>query len=366
MLQLSTETVIQNFINLCRLDALSCNEKAVADHAITLLQQLGLSPYTDSSAADTGSNTGNVICKVGTGGDFLLLSHMDTARSTKDVKIKQENGKISSDGNSILGSDDRAGMASILSAVQFAVNNKVPLKDFTIAFTVCEETTLGGSRFIQLPRELKKGFVFDSSYRPGKFICSSPGAKYIEILITGKASHSGISPEKGINAIAAAAAAISRLKQGRLDDETSMNLGTIQGGTATNVISESVIIKGEVRSFDKAKVESVTKNMNEVFIEECNRIGAVLDFHEHWDFEPYTHTENAEIYQDISRVITGCGLVSDPKVSFGGSDANSLNARGIHAVNIGIGAQNPHANDEFILVEDLLISTQIALSLITR
>ncbi len=366
ILQISHEPVLKNFIELCSINALSGEEKPVAEFISAKLRSLGYHPYTDNSAALTKSNTGNLICRIGTGGNFVLLSHMDTARTTQGLKVQIKDGKISSDGTTILGADDRAGIATILSALEYAVINNLKLKDFTVAFTTCEETTLDGSRNIELPEGIRRGFVFDSSYRPGKFIYSSPGAIFLDINIKGRASHSGISPEKGINAITAAAHSICRLQTGRIDEKSTRNFGIINGGTAVNVVPDAVSIQGEIRSFDRSRIEELNIETRKVFSEECEKIGAELTYKDKFDFVPYTHRPESEVYKNISEAITKAGLTPEPIISFGGSDANSLNERKIQTVNIGIGAQNPHANDEFILQEDLLASVKIALSLITE
>lgn len=358
--------LIDIFLELTAIDALSQNEKPVADYIKKFLAGLGITASEDNTKEATGSNTGNLICKVGTGGNFALLSHMDTARPTKNLKAIVHNDRITSSGDTILGGDDRAGISVILYSVEKAIKEKVPINDFTIGFTVCEETTMLGSRTIMLPEQIKGGIIFDSQYRPGKFIYAACGAKYFKVKIIGKASHAGIFPEKGINSIAVASAIIANITQGRLDEETTVNIGTIQGGEATNVVSPVTVFEGEVRSFDKQKVEKVLDEIKTTIIKisEHNKAQFIID--ERWDFEPFVLSETSSTYKRISEAIAGAGLEVQPVKSLGGSDANSLNARGIEAVNIGIGAQNPHGDDEFILIEDLYKAAEIASRLIRK
>jgi tripeptide aminopeptidase len=355
--------LIDIFLQLIKIEALSQHEKPVADHIHDFLTNLKLKPYFDKSKVETKSDTGNLICKVGSGGDVMFLAHMDTARSTGDVKPLLLADRIASDGTSVLGVDNRAGIAVILYALEKMLLEKNAVKDFTIAFTTCEESSLAGSLNLEIADQIKKCFIFDSSLRPGSFIYSSCGAKSFNITIKGKASHSGLAPEKGINAIAIAAQALSKVKQGRIDANTTVNIGTINGGSATNVVPETTQLTGEVRSSEKGMVEKVIQAIKAIFAKEAIDQRAGLVFKDEWDFKPYHIPPESEIYKDILLIMKKVGLTPDPVTSLAGSDANSLNGRGIPSLNLGIGAQNPHANDEFILMDDLNKSSEIALEL---
>ncbi len=352
------------FLEIAAIEGLSGNEKAIADYVKTFLACLDLAVYEDDAHRLNNGNSGNLLCRVGSGGEFVLLSHLDTARSTGNLKPVITEDRICSDGTTILGADNRAGVAVLLYVIEHALKNRLPINDFTLAFTVCEESTMIGSRNLSLNGAIRMGFVFDSALRPGKFIYRSFGARGFNVRITGKASHSGIAPENGISAIAVAARAIGRLPLGRVDEETTANVGKIEGGSAVNVIPEKALLAGEVRSLELDKVESLIGTIHREFQAAANSFGAALEFESQWDFKPYRITPEMEVYRRIETALRKCGLTPQPSISAGGSDANSLNARGIPAVNIGIGAQNPHSNDEFILIEDLHKSAQIALELI--
>jgi len=254
----------------------------------------------------------------------------------------------------------------LLHLLQKIAVEKIPVKDFTVAFTTCEETTLYGSKYLGLNGGIKYGFVFDSGYRPGNFIHSACGALGFKIKVIGKASHSGISPEKGVNSLLIASRAISKLPLGRIDDESTMNIGIMKGGSAVNVIPEITELEGEVRSFDVSKVEAYFKLCLDAFKKEAETLGGKIEVGSNWDFKPYTVSESSPVFKETFRVLEKVGLKPTPKISLGGSDANSLNEKGIESVNLGIGAQNPHSNDEFIFIEDLIKSTEIALELVRR
>lgn len=348
------------FTSLAKIEGLSGNEKNVADFIKNFLKQFNLSVYEDDAKRIDGGNSGNLICQVNGGGDFVLLSHMDTARSTKNLKPIIENGKIKSDETTILGADNRAGITAILYALKKSFENGKPQKSFTITFTICEETTLSGSKNLMLDENIKMGFVFDSHLDPGNFIIKSPGAMMFKIEIKGKPAHAGIEPEKGINAIECAAKAIANIKQGRIDEETTLNFGKINGGEATNVVPHYVVIEGEIRSFDESKVNKQFETLREKFLNEAKLCGCSVEFEAHWDFKPYQINPEWEVYKKIKKSIEAIGLEAKEAISFGGSDANSLNAKGIHTVNIGIGAKNPHSNQEYVLIEHLIQASKIA------
>ncbi len=358
--------LIDIFIQAASINALSQQEKPVADFIRSFLADSPFHISEDDSPVKSGSNTGNIICRMGDGGDFVLLSHMDTARPTLNMRPVFQDGRISSSGNTVLGVDNRLGIAILLFTLEQITKKNIPVKNFTIAFTTCEETSLMGSKSLRLGTHINRGFVFDSSYRPGNFINSACGSKGFKVRIKGRASHSGIAPEKGINAIAAAANALHLIKQGRIDDETTLNIGKIKGGSAVNVVPEETFIEGEVRSFNIEKVMRVTENVKNIFLKEASKSGAEAEFIDDWDFKPYTVNADSPVYKEITKVLRKVNLEPEPRVSLGGSDANSLNELGIPSVNLGIGAQNPHSNDEFVLIEDLNKSAEIAMELVTK
>ncbi|MFZ1518826.1 MAG: M20/M25/M40 family metallo-hydrolase [Ignavibacteriaceae bacterium] len=360
------QRLIDLFLEVARINALSGNEKPLAEYIKSFLTKFGYHVNEDNSRSATNSNTGNLICKIGNGGNFLLLSHMDTARPTEHVKPVILGDKITSSGDTVLGVDNRAGVSVLLYTLEKIANENIPVKDFTVVFTTCEETTLFGSKNLGVNGEIKHGFIFDSGYRPGSFIYSACGAIGLTIKIIGKASHSGISPEKGINSMQVAAKAISQLPLGRIDEETTMNIGLLKSGSAVNVIPELTELEGEVRSFNLKKAEDNFNLLVNIFKSEAEKVGAKVEINYFWDFLPYTIAETSFVYNEITRVLKKVGLEPTPKISLGGSDANSLNGRGIESVNLGIGAQNPHSNEEFIYIEDLIKSAEIALELVKK
>lgn len=358
--------LLEIFLKLVTIDGTSANERNIADFIISFLTELKLSPYEDSCAKASNGNSGNILCPIGDGGDFILLSHMDTARPTINLKPIIHSDRITSDGTTILGADNRAGIACLLYSLEKLITQKIPVRNFTLVFTIQEETTLNGSRFLELNGRYKMGFVFDSHTEPGNFICESAGSIGFTEKIYGKAAHSGLAPEQGIDAIKIAALAISNIKLGKIDNETTANIGLIKGGEATNVVPDYTFIEGEVRSMNPSKLESKVNEIRAEFESVAHSLGGKSEFNSYWNFKPYKVPRESDTYSYIEKAITKAGLVPRPIVSKGGSDANSINAKGIPCVNLGIGAENPHSNDEYILFESLESTSRIAMELMKK
>ncbi len=361
---MDNQKLIDIFFQVAAIDACSTMEKPVAEFIKNFLLPYDIKVIEDDSNKYSLSNTGNIICRKGSGGNFILLSHMDTARPTKDLKPVITKDKLLSDGNTVLGVDNRAGVSVLLYLFEYIFKERIKTKDFTVGFTTCEETTLLGSKKLGINGQIKKGFVFDSSFRPGNFIHSACGSLGFKITINGVASHSALAPEKGINSIAIASSALSKIKQGRLDSETTLNIGKIIGGSAVNVIPEKTTIEGEIRSFKTERVEKLFEELKNIFNCEAEALKGSCEIESQWDFKPYNILPEFNVFKYAVDAIKKTGLEPRPQISLAGSDANSLNENGIEAVNLGIGAQNPHSNNEFILIEDLIKSAEIALELV--
>jgi tripeptide aminopeptidase len=360
----TNQRLIDIFLTITKIDGISGNERTVADYILKFLTELGLSPVEDTSYLHCDGNAGNIICRFGNGGERILVSHMDTALPTRGLRHVFSNGKISSDGTTILGADNRAGVSVLLYLADQICRNNTPHLDFTIAFTVDEESSLSGSKNLQLDSSLELGFVFDSAFRPGTFVRGSCGAITFTIEIEGKAAHAGLQPEKGKSAIRTAGDIITKLPSGRIDGDTTCNIGMVSGGSAVNVVPAHALIKGEIRSPDTTKIRTLVDRITELAADTASRYETDVRVGYRWDFKPYLIHEHENVYSTISDAIRTADLAPLPVTTCGGSDANSLNEKGITSVNIGIGAQNPHSTDEFIFIEDLEKSSEIAFNLI--
>ena len=208
--------------------------------------------------------------------------------------------------------------------------------------------------------------MFDCSKRPGTFIQAAVGCSLYNAVFQGKSSHAAVNPEKGVNAIRIAAQALARVPMGRLSPTMTSNVGIIGGGSATNVVPDRCSLQGEVREFDPRLIADHLAVLESTFRSVAEQNGGGLEFTTSVDFAPFRLRPDDEVFRVAVDTLAGLGLVPHPIDYLGGSDANALNANGIPSVNLGIGAQNPHGNDEFILLEDLHKSAEIAFELLSR
>ncbi len=358
------ERLKQIFEDLTSIDATSGHEAPVAAYIKEFVQRLGHEFEMDGAASLSGGNSGNAIVRIKGGGDHFLASHMDTPRSTKGLVRRFLEDRITSDGTTPLGVDDRGGLSSILYALEKASEDG-KLVPCTLVFTVCEETTLAGSTYYKPDEGIRYGFIFDSYMSPPALVSETCGLLEFDFTFRGRSSHAGIAPEKGISAIQVACEAITKFPYGKLGDKDTGNIGKITGGTATNVVCDEVKVSGEIRSGNQEEGERRFKKVVEDFRQVCQKHGATLEYSSSWDFTPYhIHPEDLP-YRHFEKVVKSMGLAPVPMKSMGGSDANAMNRKGIKTINLGVGAQNPHGNDEFILYEDFTRAAEIAYGLMT-
>ncbi len=365
-----TTALVDLFLDAIRIDALSLKERPMAEFIRNRLEDASVRVVEDTTSQSFGGECGNLVC-IPEGFDpgkpaIALFAHMDTPRSTVGIQPRLDGDRITSDGTTILGVDNRAG-TSILLHVLREYHRSGQRGNFLVVFTVAEEIGMYGAKHVDLSAyNIKMGFVFDCSKRPGTFIQSAVGSSLYDATFVGRTSHAGVAPEKGINAIHLAAHAMSNIPVGRLNPKMTSNIGMISGGTATNVVPDRCTIHGEVRAFHPDEIDKHLAGLEQAFRKAASEFRGGVEFTTAVDFPPFVVSEESDVFMMTEDVLNSVGLQPNPIEYLGGSDANMLNNRGIPAINLGIGAQNPHGNDEFILLEDLETSMQIALEIITR
>jgi tripeptide aminopeptidase len=356
------------FCQAVTIDGPSLREQPVANFVRRQLEGLPVHIHEDSAGEKIGGNSGNLIC-VPAWFDparpaVALLAHLDTPRPTVDVRPVITDSRICSDGTTALGVDNRAGLSILLQTLREQLASPGE-GNFIVVFTVAEEIGLFGSKHVDLSTyNIQACFVFDCSKRPGTFIQSAVGCTLYTATFLGKASHAAVSPEQGISAIQIAARALQVIPHGRITSTMTSNVGTISGGTETNVVPDRCTIRGEVREFHQDRIDRHLAFLEETFQNAAITLGGGLEFNRIEDFAPFRLQPEHEVFKLTMNVLKKLGLAPHPIEYLGGSDANMLNAKGIPAVNLGIGAQNPHGNDEFILIEDLYTSAAIAREII--
>lgn len=360
--------LVDTFIMLAKTDSVSRRERGVVDHLAGLLADLGLEYSEDDAGQAINGTAGNLIAKVpGTvaGPPLLFCTHLDTVEPGNGVKPRVDGHAIRSAGETILGADDKAGIAAVLEAVRVLQEQELPHPPLELVFTVAEEIGLLGIRELDFSLvDARMGFVLDSDGTPGKVITRAPSQDRIVATVIGRAAHAGINPEDGVNAIQAAAKAIANLPLGRIDEETTANIGVIRGGQATNIVPERVYLEGETRSLDNNKRRSLTEHICRTMTEQVEMAGARIKIEVEQIYSSFVLENDAKPVRLALQAAANVGLIALTDQTGGGSDANVLNEHGIPTVNISTGMRKVHSTEEYILIEDLVNTTQHVLEII--
>ncbi len=368
------ERMAKTFEHLVRIDSVSREEGALCTFLRTRLMELGLTTFVDDAAVHVNGQTGNLIAVwAGTRktAPLLLCAHMDTVEPGRGVRPIFKEGAFFSAGDTILGADDKSAIAIILEVLQSIIEQQIEHGPLEVVFTICEEIGLFGAKHLDYDRlTARMGFVLDTR-NPAAIITSAPSSNRLTFRVHGKAAHAGSSPEKGINAIAVAAAAIARLQLGRIDHETTCNIGHIQGGLATNIVPDSVVVEGEARSHDDAKLQAITATMVAAFEQAADEFrenaGAVLPRIEtevRRDFDRLHIDRDHPVVQLACSAAQSLGQKLDIAGSGGGSDANVFAGHGITTAILGTGMENVHTVQESIRLADMVRCARLLMEII--
>lgn len=345
------------FFDLVRIESPSHHERLMAQRCTEELESLGFSVRFDGSAATTDSETGNLIAHLpGTASGHIVLSaHMDTVQPCAGIEPVVDEGIVRSAGDTILSADDKAGVAGILEGMRSVVEAGVPRPDVTVLLTTCEEQHLLGSGALSAD-ELPAGapcYVMDADGAPGTIVIGAPCHWTLRAAFEGRAAHAGVAPETGVSAILMAAAALEAMPLGRIDEETTANVGTIAGGSETNVIPASCVLTGECRSLHGERAEAQKDAMTHALENAASQGGGTVDVEWLKNYDAVLYDQDDELIQGIVRAARAAGLAPSFRHSGGGSDANVLAARGVRAITLGVGMAAFHSPDEHIAVADL-------------
>lgn len=365
---LNQENMINMFLELVKISSPSLKEGELAGVLKKKLEELGLTVRIDNAGTKVGGVTGNIIAELSgnvPGPRLLLSAHMDTVYHKEEIKPVIANGYIRSEGDTILGADDKSGIAVILEVLRVIKTDGIKHPDIIVTFTIGEEEGLLGARNIdQHLIRADYGFVLDSSGPVGNVIIKGPTQSDIKAIIKGKAAHAGIVPEQGISAIQIAAEAIRRMKLGRIDAETTANIGRINGGKATNIIPEEAVIEGEARSLSPEKLKVQNELMKNAFIEAAKEMGgrAFVEIGE--AYPPIGIVEDSSIVNMVKEAGAASGIEVKLVSTGGGSDANIYNGYGISTVNLATGMEKVHTSEENIQTDDFLKLSRLLLAII--
>jgi tripeptide aminopeptidase len=356
----------ETFQALCRIESPSRHERECADWVTAELRSLGLEVEEDDAGARVGSNAGNLLTRIaGRGeGSLLLCAHLDTVPLTAPVEPVVVDGGWENANDGILGADNKSAVAILIELARRLVSNP-PEVGVELLFTICEEVSLRGSKEFDAGKLRSSfGYVFDHATPIGEIVLSSPSHQRLFAEMRGRAAHAGVRPEAGRSAVAAVAQAVAAMRLGRLDEETTANVGTIAGGTAINVIPERCSIEAEVRSVDEGRLQAALTDMIDRLQDAANASECDVDVTVERMFEGYRTRPRAPQIELAERALQACGYQPTHIASGGASDANSLNAVGFPCTNLADGSERNHQPDERISVDALEGMFEVAIALV--
>lgn len=365
---LNTDRLVNEFMEMVKISSLSLQEGRFAAVLTEKLESLGFEVYMDKAGEQAGGNAGNVLGRLKGNPDVppvLFCAHMDTVVPGENINPVIRDGVIYSDGTTVLGGDDKGGIAAILEAVRYIKENNVPHGDIEVAFTICEENGMLGAKNMDYGwLKSRLAFVLDSGGNVGKVIVQAPAQIKILTTIKGRAAHAGVAPEKGISAIQAAARAIDNMKLLRIDEETTANVGKIIGGGASNIVCDRVEMLFEARSLVRSKVETQANHMLECIENACREYGAEHETKHYLNYPELNMPKDAPVIKLAASAIKRIGLDTKLESTGGGSDTNIMNGKGLQAVTLGIGMKNVHTTSENISVESLKKTAELVAAIV--
>ncbi len=377
MAPVNRERMKNLLLDLVRIDSLSRREGACAARLKREMEALGAVCRFDNAGERVKGEVGNLIARIeGTVAGvapLLICAHMDTVAPGEGVKPIVDGNIIRTDGTTVLGGDDKSGCAIICETIHQLREQKIPHGPVDAVFTICEEIGLLGARNLDLSMfEAREGLVYDSD-APGYLFVRAPAAKALRFTVRGLEAHSGMAPERGLSAIKIASEAIAAMRLGRVDDETTANLGLIEGGRALNIVPNQVIVRGECRSRDDAKLERQIQHMVQCFESavqrasvtlEGRRFDASLEYTVRTEYEAMNLPDDAPIVRKVVEAARRAGRVVKPEATGGACDANILNRRGLTVANLGTGMRDIHTVREWLDINDMVSTAEVTVELI--
>jgi tripeptide aminopeptidase len=374
---INQERIKKLLIELIKIDSLSRREYDVAMRLKREMEDLGAAVAIDDAGQRVGGNVGNLIASfAGTAPSarpLLLSAHMDTVVPGEGIVPILEGDILRTDGRTVLGGDDKSGVAIICEAIRILQEQNLPHGDIDVVFTICEESGLVGAKCLDTGRlRARTGLVLDSD-SVGFLFTRGPGANRLEFRVHGLEAHAGVCPERGISAIQVAAEGIAQMKLGRIDHETTANIGVIEGGMAVNIVPNSVLLKGEARSHHLEKLEQQTRHMLGCLEEAAARHTLELDGKKFQarvesrierDYDRMNVSDNAPIVQLVYAAGKNLNVNVKTQATGGGCDANVFNQKGLEVANLGTGMRDIHTVKEWLDLKDLYLSAEIIVEIL--
>ena len=378
-MQINEKRLIDTFVELVRTDSESFNEKPMQELLVKKLKALGASVYVDNAGSKYDTNAkGNIIASFKgsvKSQPMILACHMDTVTPGKGIKPVIKKDHITSDGTTILGGDDKAGIAIILEVLATLKEQKLPHAPLEILFTLTEESGMRGAKNLDYKKlKSREGLILDNE-EYDELLVQGPCVSDVEVWIKGVAAHAGVCPEKGISALEVAAKALSIMKLGRIDKETVANFAIIKGGAASNIVTEEIYIKGEARSLKEAKLDKQLAHMKDCFNKAAKLFVKKVDgktlrpeikFVTARRYGAVSVPKNAPIVKLITQAAKEQGVKLRVCASGGGCDANVLSGFGFTLPNLGIGVQKCHTTSEYLELKPFFTAFKIVLGTVLK
>lgn len=359
--------LVENFLDMVKIPSPSFKEREVADYLKKVLEEIGMEVIEDNAGEAIGGNAGNIIGILRAPGKkkMLFSAHMDTVLPCDKINPIVEGGIIKTDGTSVLGGDDKAGIAAIIEMIRIVKENNIDHPEIIAVFSVAEEVgLLGASQFDVDTYKPDYGFIIDTGGQPGNLTVQAPAAVKGKITVKGKPAHAGIAPEAGINALTVAAHAITKLRLGRVDEETTSNIGVVSGGQAVNIVMPEVKMMYEARSLRDEKLDALVNETVEIFTKTCEEFGAEFISEIKKGYSSFNMDTDSDIVKMFGDACGKAGIQFTTLSSGGGSDTNIYNAKNIPSVNMAIGMSKVHTTEEFIAIQDIVDCTKILVELV--
>lgn len=363
------ERLVNNFLEMLKQESPSYEELPMGKWLLEYLSQRGIEAYMDECASEIGGNCGNIIAHIK--GNFkssplCLAAHMDQVAPCRNIIPKIEGNLIKTDGTTTLGGDDKAGIAVILEALEHILEDELPHREMYLLFTVCEEKGLIGAKYLDISKLKAENIVIVDAAGPAGIIAyKAPAMRTMEVVFKGKKAHAGIEPEKGINAIKVASDAISQMHIGRIDEETTSNIGRIEGGGATNIVTDEVRFTAEIRSHSIEKLEYETNYMRSCCRNSADKYYADFEFKVDMECPNLELSQDSYVYRLCINAFRDEDIDPKPLIIGGGSDANILCGKGYKCAIISVGMDKVHTSEETLSIDDMLKTARVIARMMT-
>lgn len=368
------DRLAETFKRLAEIDSISGNEGKISREIQTVFDSMGAETWVDNAGDEIGGETGNLIVKFKGNAEsvpILFNAHMDTVNPGRNVHVILKDGVFTSDGKTILGADDKSGIAILIEAMRTIHEIQLPCSPVELVFTVSEEVGILGAKHFDTSRiDSKYGFALDAG-DTDSIVTNSPEAIQFQVKVHGKDAHAGAEPEQGINAIEIAGRAIAVIQTGRIDEDSTCNIGMIEGGVATNIVPNFVTVKGEVRSHHPEKVKSIYNSIISAFkdaIEKSKNKSEEdlprLEANFEKEFPVTNIPKSHQVIKLAQKAAKNMGREIQLKKVGGGSDANIFFKKGIVMGVLGTGMQDMHTLRESIRLDDMVKTAELIIEII--